>query len=83
MTARRLSPRSIGPILVKRMEAAGLDPAGFSSHSLRAGMLTQAASNGVSAWRLKEHSRHRHLETLAVYVREIEALQSHPAKGLL
>ena len=83
MTDRRMNARSIGRILQVRMEAAGIDPAGFSSHSFRAGFISEAAAAGVSTWRLKEHSRHRHVETLAIYVREIEALQSHPGKGLL
>lgn len=83
MTDRRMNSRSIGRILQLRMEAAGLDPTGFSSHSFRAGFISEAAAAGVSTWRLKEHSRHRHVETLAIYVREIEALQSHPGKGLL
>ena len=83
VSGRRLGSRGVGRMMVRRMEAAGLDAEGFSSHSLRAGMLTEAAAAGVSPWRLKDHSRHKRSETLDLYVREIEALHSHPGKGLL
>ena len=83
MTGRRLSRRSIGPLLLRRMAAAGLETEGFSSHSLRSGVLTSAADAGVSPWRLKEHARHRQVEMLNIYVRNVTALNDHPAKGLL
>ena len=79
----RLSPPAVNKILLARMDSAGLETAGFSTHSLRAGFLTSAALAGTSAWRLREHSRHKRSETLDLYVRDARLLETHPAAGLL
>ena len=80
---RRLGAAAIGPMLRRRMAAAGLEPAGYSSHSLRSGMASAAAARGVNLWRLKEHLRHTRPETTGRYVREVDRLHDHPARGLL
>ena len=79
----RLSPQAVNMMLRSRLDSAGLDPRGYSTHSLRAGMLTSAALAGTTAWRLKEHSRHKRSETLDLYVRDARLIESHPAIGLL
>ena len=76
-------PATVGEVLRRRLDAAGIPSAGFTAHSLRAGMLTSAAFNGASTWRLMEHSRHKRTDTLAAYIRDARALASHPAEGLL
>ena len=81
--AAPIAPASVGRILKRRMAAAGLDCEGYSAHSLRAGLLTSAALAGASAWRLREHSRHKRTATLDMYIRDAAALAEHPAKGLL
>lgn len=79
----RLGPASVGAILRRRLEAAGIDTRRYSAHSLRAGLITQAALAGVSVWRLAEHTRHRHTATLDLYVRGAQWLEQHPARDLL
>ena len=80
----RLGARAISGILRRRMEAAGLDPRGFSSHSMRSGALTSAAAAGRSNLHIREHSRHRHSSTLDLYLRDVSQLVgSHPMQGLL
>lgn len=74
---------TIGLILRRWLVNAGINPAGFSAHSLRAGFLTSAAFAGTPMYRLMEHSRHRRSDTLDAYVREARRIASHPAKGLL
>ena len=79
----RMSPQAVNMILRSRLDAAGIDPNGYSTHSLRAGLLTSAALAGTTAWRLREHSRHKRSETLDLYVRDARLIASHPALGLV
>jgi integrase len=64
-----LSPRSISLIVQRSARAAGLDPAGFSAHSLRAGFATTAAANGASERSISTQTGHRSMEVLRGYVR--------------
>jgi integrase len=70
----RLHPSSIARIVKARCLAMGLEPAEFSGHSLRSGMITSAAEKGVAEWRIAMTSRHspkgRELQT---YIRPVEA----------
>ncbi len=50
--ADRLTDQVVAIVVKRYSEAAGLDPSKYSGHSLRAGLVTQAALNGVS------HKRH-------------------------
>ena len=79
----RLDAAAVGAILKKRAEAAGLDPERFSAHSLRSGLLTSAAMNGASIWKLMDQSRHKSVQTVRAYVRAADAFKDHPGKGLL
>ena len=45
-------------------EAAGLDPANYAGHSLRAGFATQAFLNGVAEVAIMRQTRHKSLNTL-------------------
>lgn len=56
--------------IVKRLaEAAGLDPAAFSGHSLRSGLATSAAERGASERAIMEQTRHRSLKQVRKYIR--------------
>ena len=48
----RLTDRSVANIVKQHAERAGLDPALFSGHSLRAGFLTSAAKRGASLFKM-------------------------------
>ena len=78
MTAFALSLRV--ELLAQRV---GLNPATFSSHSLRSGFLTSAAEAGASIWKLAEVSRHKSLDTLRGYVRRVDLLNEHAGSALL
>jgi integrase len=69
--------------LKRRAEAAGLDPAGFAGHSLRAGFLTSAADSGADALKMAEVSRHRSIDTLRRYVRRANLFKAHAGVGFL
>ena len=80
---RALSAGSVAIILKRYAAQAGLDPALFAGHSLRAGFLTSAAGRGATLWKLREVSRHRSVDVLAGYVRDAEAFEQHAGEGLL
>jgi integrase len=69
--------------LKRRAAAAGLDPAGFAGHSLRAGFLTSAAEAGADVLKMAEVSRHRSMDTLRRYVRRGNLFKGHPGAGFL
>jgi len=57
--------------VVKRYAAAaGLDPAKYAGHSLRAGLVTQAAMNGVQELAIMRQTRHKSADMLRRYVRD-------------
>lgn len=64
---RALSPQAVNQIVKTRVAAAGLDPAAFSAHGLRAGYLTEAANQGVPLPEAMEQSRHRSLQQASAY----------------
>lgn len=64
---RALTPQAVNLILKSRCEKAGLDPAKFSAHGLRAGYLTEAANLGVPLQQAMQQSQHRSLAQAASY----------------
>ena len=67
---KRLHADSIGGIVKRAAKAAGYNVEDFAGHSLRAGLATQAAANGVSERLIMKQTRHRSLNTLRRYIRE-------------
>jgi integrase len=56
--------------IVKRLaRGAGLDPAGYSGHSLRSGLATAAAAGGASERAIMDQTRHRSLKQVRKYIR--------------
>jgi integrase len=70
-------------VVRERVAAAGLDPIGYSGHSLRAGFATSAAQAGVQVWRIKAQTRHASNAMLARYIREGELFRDNAAGALL
>jgi site-specific recombinase XerD len=81
--ADALQPEAIAAIVKKLAQRAGFDPATFSGHSLRSGFVTSAVEDGASAVRVAEITRHRSLDTVAVYVRRLDAFRAHPGERFL
>ncbi len=78
-----LAGHAVAAIIKERAAAAGLDPALFSGHSLRAGFCTAAARHGAPAWRIQQISGHRSPASLARYIRAGQLFDEHPLAGLL
>lgn len=64
-----LTPQAIAVLIKSLAASAGLDPAQFSGHSLRAGHVTQARASGVADSLTMQTTGHKRLETLEMYDR--------------
>lgn len=79
----RLSGEAIALVIRERTAAAGLDPAQYSGHSLRAGLATSAAQAGVPTWRIRAQTRHASDVMLGRYIRDGNLFQDNAAGALL
>jgi integrase len=79
----RLSGEGVALVVRERTAAAGLDPAAYSGHSLRAGLATSAAQVGTPAWRIRAQTRHASDAMLARYIRDGELFTENAAGALL
>ena len=78
----RLSDRSVALIVQRAAKGAGLDPAAFSGHSLRAGLATAAAAAGVSEHDIARTTGHRSIAVLRRYVRTATAFERNAAASV-
>ena len=69
---RGLSTQSISAILKKRAGEVGIDPAEISGHSLRAGMVTEAARRGADSLAIRQKTGHRSDAMVEGYIREAD-----------
>lgn len=67
--ARRLTDHAVGLIVKRAAERAGLDPAPFSGHSLRAGLVTSAYAADVPEHAIQAQTRHQSERMLRTYKR--------------
>jgi integrase len=79
----RLSGEAVALVIRERVAAAGLNPAAYSGHSLRAGLATSAAQAGVPTWRIRAQTRHASDAMLSRYIREGELFTDNAAGALL
>lgn len=78
-----LTRLDLSRILVRRAERAGLDVTGFSGHSPRAGLVTEAVEAGVAVRDIQAVTGHEDINVLEGYVRRNQAKVRPAAKGLL
>jgi integrase len=64
-----LSDRAVADIIKYYAGKAGLNARRYSGHSLRAGLATSAAQNGIPSWKIKEQTGHRSDAMLSRYIR--------------
>lgn len=81
--AGALSDRSVARIVKRAIKAAGLDEAAFSSHSMRAGFVTEALDRRADPLMVKKQSRHVKLDTLTIYDRRDNELEDHLGSDFL
>lgn len=81
--ATRLSDRAVAEIVKRHAAAAKLDPKVFSGHSLRAGFVTQALTDGVDPFRVMDITLHADINTLRDYDRRAKAFKDHAGDKFL
>jgi site-specific recombinase XerD len=70
----RLTGRAAATVVQRTAELAGLDPARYGGHSLRAGLITSAIEGGASEYRTMAHSRHKSVHVFRGYIRDLNLL---------
>lgn len=82
VSGRALHRDSVGAIVKRAAEAAGLDPKLYAGHSLRAGLCTQAYVNGARELDIMRQTGHRSLDTVRKYIRGRGLFRDNPAAKL-
>jgi integrase len=80
--AGRLSGIDVARIVKKLAERAGLDPAKYAGHSLRAGHATTAAIAGASERSIMNQTGHRSVQVVRRYIRDGNLFRENSATKL-
>ncbi|WP_245280103.1 site-specific integrase [Hyphomicrobium sp. 99] len=83
LSDKRLSGEAVSLIIKQRLAAAGIDPTGYSGHSLRAGFATTAAVAGAPLWKIRMQTRHVTDQGVARYIRTSGLFAQNAAADLL
>ena len=70
-------------IIQHRIAQAGMNPEGYSGHSLRSGFATSAAMAGVAPWRIRKQTGHASDVMLGRYIRAGELFTDNAAGAIL
>lgn len=79
----RLSGRTVARVVQRSALAAGLDPAKYGGHSLRAGFATSAAAKGKSLDAIMKQTGHRSERIARGYIRHADLFTDNAAAGLV
>ena len=79
----RLSGDAVSEVIRERLAAIGIDPEGYSGHSLRAGFATSATQAGVSTLKIRAQTGHASDAMLSRYVRDSELFVGNAAGAML
>lgn len=79
----RISTQTVNRIAKAAARAAGLDPSGYSAHSLRSGHVTTSLRNGCRDLDVMLTSRHKNLEMVRHYFRESQLFGKHNSSAFL
>lgn len=77
-----LTAHAVALIVKRAAERAGLDPASYSGHSLRAGLATAAAKAGKPERVIAKQTRHKSIAVLRGYIRDAELFSENAASGI-
>jgi len=78
----RLHDQTVAMVIKKYATAAGLDAAKFAGHSLRAGLVTQAAIAGVPDRAIMRQTRHKSSAMLGRYIRDVSLFRENASAKL-
>jgi len=80
--AKRLAPIDVARVVKKLALRAGLDPARYAGHSLRAGHATSAAIAGASERSIMNQTGHRSVQMVRRYIRDGSLFRDNSAGKL-
>jgi integrase len=87
---RKLTHRGLEPsgsklyyLLKQALRQIGENPKNFGAHSLRSGMITEAAQHGASEHSIMQRTGHRSSEMIRRYIRPATAFAFNPMRGVL
>lgn len=78
----RLCDRTVARLVQQAAERAGLDPANFAGHSLRAGFATTAAKHGKSLDSIMRQTHHKSERVARGYIRHATVFDDNATVGL-
>ena len=78
----RLSGLDVARVVKKLAKLAGLDPATYSGHSLRAGHATSAAASGASERSIMNQTGHKSVQMVRRYIRDGSLFRENSAGKL-
>lgn len=79
----RISDKAIYDIVRDTAKKAGFDQKEFGGHSLRRGLITQLAKNGVEERHIMAHTGHRSVLTVRSYIEDGNIKKKSPTKEVL
>ena len=79
---KAITGRTVANVVKQHAQAAGLDPALYAGHSLRAGFATTAARAGKPDRAIQKQTRHKSAAMLAEYVREGRLFDDNASEGI-
>lgn len=79
----RMSGQALASVVQSAVKRAGLDPAQYGGHSLRAGCATAAAANGASDLAIMARTGHSSVAMVSRYVRHGSVFAVDPLAGVL
>ena len=79
---KAITGRTVANVVKQYAGAAGLDPALYAGHSLRAGFATTAARAGKPDRAISRQTRHKSAAMLAEYVREERLFDDNASEGV-
>jgi integrase len=82
MRSERLSGIDVSRVVKKLAERAGLDPAKYGGHSLRAGHATAAAIAGATERSIMKQTGHRSVQMVRRYIRDGSLFRDNSAGKL-
>jgi integrase len=82
ISSKRLSTNAVAKVVKRTAERLGVDPKEISGHSLRAGLATQAAEEGLSERSIMKQTRHKSVQVLRKYIREGSAFVDNVTQRL-
>ncbi len=80
---QRLSSAYVSTVIKSRLTAIGVDATDYSAHSLRAGLVTEAARAGVPSWKIRQQTGHKSDAMLGRYIRDVEIWSNNAAGKVL